>query len=66
MDGCLPLTPNTALPCFLEGFTQRDLACLSLVHLAREVCFHGEPTEGMRLEIAEARRLRIPVAEVTE
>ena len=35
--------------------------CLSLVALADEVRVYGEPSKGMRLEIAEAERLGIPV-----
>jgi hypothetical protein len=34
---------------------------LKLIALSDEVMTYGVPTEGMRLEIAEARRLGIPV-----
>jgi len=34
------------------------------VALSDEVYAYGEPTEGMRLEIAEAERLGIPVVYV--
>jgi len=62
--GHLPLAPQIYLPRFLNEETERDLAlrlCLELVGLADEVWVYGEPTDGMRLEIAEAERLGIPV-----
>ena len=64
LDGHLPIAPQLFLPQFLDEATERDLAlrlCLRLVALADEVRVYGEPTEGMRLEIAEAERLGIPV-----
>ena len=63
-QGAMPLAPQIYLPQFVNEMTERDLAlrcCLRLVSLAEEVWVYGEPTEGMRLEIAEARRLGIPV-----
>ncbi len=63
-DGDLPLAPHIYLPQFIDETTERELAlrvCLAFVALADELRFFGEPTEGMRLEIAEARRLGIPV-----
>ena len=67
--GFVPLAPQLFLPHFLDERTERHLAmriCLKLVSLTDEVRVYGEPTEGMRHEIAEARRLGIPVVEVTE
>ena len=64
LQGHLPLAPQIYLPAFLKEDTERDLAlklCLQFVRLADEVLVYGEPTEGMQLEIAEARRLGIPV-----
>jgi hypothetical protein len=58
------LAPQLFLPQFIDELTKRDLAlklCLFLVALSEEVRVFGEPTEGMRLEIAEAHRLGIPV-----
>ena len=64
LEGHLPLAPQIMLPAFLEETGERDRAlrlCLRLVALADEVRVYGVPTEGMRLEVAEARRLGIPV-----
>lgn len=61
-----PFAPQLLLPHFLDETTERDFAmafCLRLVSLVDEVRVYGNPTEGMRLEIAEARRLGIPVVE---
>jgi hypothetical protein len=63
-QGSLPVAPQIYLPQFINEATERDLAlklCLELVALSDEVRVYGEPSEGMRLEIAEARRLGIPV-----
>jgi hypothetical protein len=69
MEGHLPLPPQLFVPGFIDEATERDLAlglCLKLVALADEVRVYGELTDGMRLEIAEANRLGIPVVEVEE
>lgn len=63
-EDCLPLAPRLFLPQFLDEARKRDRAmsiCLRLVALVDELRVYGNPTEGMRLEIAEARRLGIPV-----
>ena len=67
--GDLPVAPQLFLPQFLDEATERDLAmacCLKLVSLCDELRAYGEPSEGMKLEIAEARRLGIPIVHVTE
>ncbi len=49
---------------FVDETTERDLAlrlCLALVALSDEVRVYREPSEGMRFEITEARRLGVPV-----
>ena len=64
LSGVLPLAPQLYLPQFLNEKTHRELAmlyCLKLVGVVGEVWVYGAPTNGMRLEIAEARRLGIPV-----
>ena len=64
LGGNLPLAPQIYLPQFLDEATERDLALrlsLVLVRLSGEVRVYGEPSAGMRLEIAEAHRLGIPV-----
>jgi len=64
--GHLPLAPQFYLPQFLDEASERDLAlnlCVALVALSDEVWVYGTPTAGMRLEIAEARRLGIPVVD---
>ena len=63
-SGDLPVAPPLYLPRFIDERTERSLAmacCLKLVSLCDEVHVHGAATEGMRLEIAEAERLGIPV-----
>lgn len=60
----VPLAPQLFLPQFLDEDTERELAlgiCFELIGLADEVWVYGEATDGMRLEIAEAERLGIPV-----
>jgi len=62
--GVLPIAPHLLLPQFIDEPQERALAlrlCLELVGMADEVRVYGDPTEGMRLEIAEAERLRIPI-----
>jgi hypothetical protein len=64
LSGHLPLAPQIYLPQFLDEATERDLAlrlCLRMVALANEVRVYGETSEGMRLEVAEAVRLGIPI-----
>ncbi len=64
--GCLPLAPQLLLPNFLDDRTDRDLAmsmCMRLVSVVEELWVFGSPTEGMLLEMGEARRLGIPVIE---
>ena len=63
VEDFLPLAPQIYLLQFLDEATQRDLAlrlCLELVRISDQVRVYGEPTEGMRLEIAEAKRLASP------
>jgi hypothetical protein len=65
-EGRIPLAPQIYLPQFIDEATARDLAlkvCLELVALSDEVRVYGESSEGMRLEIAEAHRLGIPVVD---
>ena len=65
----LPLAPQLFLSQFLDEATERQRAmtcCLKLVSLVDEMRVFAERSEGMRLEITEARRLGIPVVEVTE
>jgi hypothetical protein len=65
-SGALPVAPQIYLPQFVDETTERDLAlrlCLGLVALSNEVRVYGEPSAGMRLEIAEAYRLGIPVVD---
>jgi hypothetical protein len=66
---CVPLAPHLLLPGYVDEATERDLAlrhCLRLLAACDEVRVYGEPTEGMRLEIAEARRLGMLVTEAME
>ena len=63
-SGHLPLAPQVYLPAFLDEATERAQAiqlCLRLVGLVEEVRVYGKPSEGMRLEIAEAGRLGLPI-----
>ena len=64
LQGHLPLAPQLLFPHFVSEANERDLAirlCLQLVALSDEIRVYGEPTEGMRLEIAEAKRLGIRI-----
>jgi hypothetical protein len=66
LDGHLPIAPQIYLPQFVNEVAERDLAlrlCLELVALSDEVRVYEEPSEGMRLEIAEAHRLGILVVD---
>lgn len=65
-EGSLPLGPQLLLPPFVDERRERDLAmrlCPGLVALSDDVRVYGDPTGGMRFEIAEARRLGIPVSD---
>ena len=58
-EGALPLAPQIYLPSCVEERAERDLALklsLALVALADELRVYGGLSEGMRLEVAEARR----------
>jgi len=62
--GHLPFAPQIYLPQSIDEATERDLAvrlCHRLIGLSDEMRVFGSISEGMRLEIAEARRLGIPV-----
>lgn len=62
--GNLPIAPHIFLPVFLDERSERSLAlrlCLELVARCDELRVYAKPTDGMRLEIAEAHRLGIPV-----
>ena len=64
LAGNMPLAPHLLFGPILDDHENRDLAmsmCLRLVALADEIHVYGERTEGMRLEIAEAVCLGIPV-----
>ncbi len=66
MQGHVPLCPQIYLPAFIDEDAERDVAvkiCLRLLALADEVWVYGGSTVGMKLEIAEARRLGIPVVQ---
>jgi len=66
LEGHLPIAPQIYLPQFIDEATERDLAltiCLAMLALCDELQVYGEPTEGMRLEIAEARRLGVPIVD---
>lgn len=64
LDGHLPLAPQIYLPQFILEKDERVLTlwlCLRLVALSDEIRVYGEPSAGMHLEIAEARRLGVAV-----
>ena len=67
LEGHLPLAPHLLFRRVLDERTERELAlrlCLRLVSLSNEVRVFGQSSEGMRLELAEAERLGIPVVYV--
>jgi len=61
----VPLAPHLILPAYIDEATERDLALehgLTLLRGADELWVCADPvSEGMAGEIAEARRLRVPV-----
>ena len=64
--GHVPVAPQIYLPRFVDEITERDRAmwiCLGLLSLCDEVWVYGDPSKGMHMEIAEARRLGIPVVD---
>jgi hypothetical protein len=66
LAGDLPLAPHCYLPTLVDERSERALAlqlCLALLELCDEVRVYGEPSDGMKLEIAEAYRLGIPVVD---
>lgn len=63
-SGKVPLAPQLFLSQFLDERSERDLAmrlCCRLVEVVDEVRVYGTPTAGMRLEIAKAHHMGIPV-----
>ena len=66
LQGHLPLAPQIYFPEFVVEATEREVAlrlCLQLIAVADAVWVYGQPSEGMRLEVAEAERLGIPVVQ---
>ncbi len=64
LAGDLPLAPQLYLPQFIDEGSERSLAmklCLGFLARSDEIRVHGQPTDGMRLEIAAAERLGIPL-----
>jgi len=69
LSGYLPLAAQIYLPQFLDEDSERSFAlslCLRLLSMADEVRVYHQVSEGMRLEIAEAERLGIPVAYIRQ
>lgn len=66
---CVPLAPHLLLPHYLNEKTERKLALghgLVLLRASDEVWIVSERiSDGMKSEIEEARRLRIPVRDKT-
>ena len=63
-EGFVPLAPQLLFPQFLDESTERDLAiacCLRLVGVCSELRVFGHKSDGVKREIAEAKRLGIPV-----
>ncbi len=66
LEGHVPVAPHAFNTRFLDDDVpeEREIGLrqsAAMVALADEVRVYGEPTEGMRREIAEAERLGIPV-----
>jgi hypothetical protein len=61
----VPLAPHLLLPAYIDEATERDLALehgLALLRGADELWVCADPvTDGMAGELAEARRLGVPV-----
>lgn len=67
-SGCIPLNPILNLHGVLDEESDRDTAIgidLSLLERCDELWVFGEPTAGMKKEIAEAQRQKKPIRYVT-
>lgn len=69
--GHIPFAPHLLYPQFLDDTDERDrntgIRCgVSFLEKCDVVWVLGEPTEGMRHEIAKAQELKIPVVTVTQ
>ena len=68
--GCVPVTPHLYLPLFISEETERELAIsldLRLLDMCSELwACGGTISDGMRREIAHAKRKGIPVRYVKE
>jgi hypothetical protein len=65
----VPLAPHLLLPWYVDESTERGLAlrhCLRMVAAVDEVRVYGEVTQGMQLEIDEARKRAIPIVFVDD
>lgn len=68
--GCIPFAPHLLYPQFLDDADERDRAIgimcgISFLKECDEMWAFGEPTAGMKVEMAKARELGIPVIELT-
>ena len=63
-EGYVPITPHLYLPLFLSEETERELAIdldLRLMDVCSELWVCGEISEGMRSEIAYARKRNMTI-----
>ncbi len=66
MEGAMPIAPHVYFTQFLDDAVPEERAAgmimgLEMLRRCEEVWVYGEPTEGMRAEIAEARKLGMPI-----
>ncbi len=69
LEGNAPIAPHLFLPSFLSEQTERELALaidVAILSNCSELWAFGEPTEGMKREIAAADKLGIKIRRFTE
>jgi len=62
--GAIPIAPHLLLPQFMEEKTERDLAMrmdIAILSKCEQLWVFGKPTEGMKLEIAFAKRKNMKI-----
>lgn len=63
-QGAIPIAPHLLLPQFMDEETERDLAMfmdIAILSHCKELWVFGEPTAGMQMEIAYAKRRQMTI-----
>lgn len=62
--GAIPIAPHLLLPQYMEEETERELAMfmdIAILSKCKELWVFGEPTAGMKMEIAYAKRKQMTI-----